>query len=178
MALISRLTHLMRADFHAVLDRVEEPELMLRQAVRDMEQELTHAQSRIERLTTQTEQLTARSESLTHALDDISGELDLCFETGNESLARHLVKKKLTTSQLIQAVQQKRADTDRKLAREQKTLAENRLRFESMRQKAEVLAAEERNCNDADIPFDEPGVIRDEDVEIAFLREKQQRAAS
>lgn len=178
MALISRLTQLVRADFHAVLDRVEEPGLLLRQAVRDMEQELAHAQSRIERLTAQTEQLNARSESLSSSLSDINAELDLCFETDNESLARHLVKKKLTTAQLMQAVKQKLAEADRKLAIEKKTQAENRLRFESMRQKADVLAADERDANDAQEAFDDPATIRDEDVEIAFLREKQRRAKS
>ncbi len=40
MALISRLTQLFQADFHAVLDRLEEPDALLRQAVRDMEDAL------------------------------------------------------------------------------------------------------------------------------------------
>ncbi len=37
MALVTRLTRLFQADFHAVLDRIEEPELQLRQAVREMQ---------------------------------------------------------------------------------------------------------------------------------------------
>ena len=34
MAIVTRLTRLFRADAHAVLDRLEEPEVLLRQAVR------------------------------------------------------------------------------------------------------------------------------------------------
>ena len=40
MALITRVSRLFQADFHAVLDRIEEPEVLLRQAVREMEEEL------------------------------------------------------------------------------------------------------------------------------------------
>ena len=40
MALINRVTRLFKADIHAVLDQIEEPEQLLRQAVRDMEEEL------------------------------------------------------------------------------------------------------------------------------------------
>ena len=40
MALINRVSRLFRADFHAVLDQIEEPELLLKQAIRDMEDEL------------------------------------------------------------------------------------------------------------------------------------------
>jgi len=37
MALVTRLTRLFQADFHAVLDRIEEPDLQLKQAVREMQ---------------------------------------------------------------------------------------------------------------------------------------------
>ena len=37
MALMTRVARLFRADLHAVLDRIEEPEVLLRQALREME---------------------------------------------------------------------------------------------------------------------------------------------
>ena len=40
MALITRVSRLFQADLHAVLDRIEEPEVLLKQAVREMEEEL------------------------------------------------------------------------------------------------------------------------------------------
>ena len=40
MALVTRLSRLFRADLNAVLDRLEEPEMLLRQAVREMEEEV------------------------------------------------------------------------------------------------------------------------------------------
>ena len=51
MTLITRLSRLFRADFHAVLDRIEEPETLLRQAIREMEEEIAcQEQAMAERL--------------------------------------------------------------------------------------------------------------------------------
>ena len=41
MALITRLSRLFQADMHAVLDKIEEPELLLKQAIREMEESIT-----------------------------------------------------------------------------------------------------------------------------------------
>ena len=45
MALINRFSRLFTADMHAVLDRIEEPDALLKQAVREMEEELTRMQT-------------------------------------------------------------------------------------------------------------------------------------
>ena len=55
MALITRISRLFKADFHAVLDQIEEPEQLLRQAIREMEDDLDatehdHKLSRMERM--------------------------------------------------------------------------------------------------------------------------------
>ena len=39
MALINRISRLFTADMHAVLDRLEEPDVLLKQALREMEDE-------------------------------------------------------------------------------------------------------------------------------------------
>ena len=40
MALVNRISRLFRADFHAVLDQIEEPDLLLRQAIREMQDDM------------------------------------------------------------------------------------------------------------------------------------------
>ena len=47
MALIKRLSRLFAADLHAVLDQIEEPEALLKQAVREMEEELARRAARV-----------------------------------------------------------------------------------------------------------------------------------
>ena len=47
MALINRISRLFKADFHAVLDQIEEPEALLKQAIRDMEDDVVNTEQRI-----------------------------------------------------------------------------------------------------------------------------------
>jgi len=37
MALMTRITHLFKADMHAIIDSIEEPSSVLKQAIREME---------------------------------------------------------------------------------------------------------------------------------------------
>ena len=47
MALITRVSRLLRADVHAVLDRLEEPDVLLQQAIRDMEEVVAEQRNQV-----------------------------------------------------------------------------------------------------------------------------------
>ncbi|MGB5177744.1 MAG: PspA/IM30 family protein [Gammaproteobacteria bacterium] len=178
MALITRVSRLFQADFHAVLDRIEEPEVLLRQAVREMEEELVHDEQRSRIMQHEQGQLTAREGDLEQSLHEIEEELDVCFDTGNDDLARACVKRKLEAQRCCKGLLRKSQALQKTLDDLNTRLRENRARLESMRQKAELLAAE----NTRERPVDNwtlPDIgVRDEDVEVAFLREKQHRRQS
>jgi phage shock protein A len=176
MALITRVSRLFRADFNAVLDRIEEPDLLLRQAVREMEEELARDDQRLKALQLEQAQLYARGAELERNLEHIEQELDVCFASGEEALARGVVKRKLETQRLAAVLARKRQalhDTATALAAQ---LDENRTRLESMRQKAEILAEELPAADEARASAD--CVVRQDEVEVALLREKQKRSRS
>ena len=178
MALITRVSRLFQADFHAVLDRIEEPEVLLRQAVREMEEDLASDDQRSRILQQEQGQLTARETDLEQTLHEIEEQLDVCFDSGNDDLARACIKRKLETQRFCKNLSRKRQALQEALDDLDTRLRENRARLESMRQKAELLAEENArarpadNCNLPDI------AVRDQDVEVAFLREKQHRRRS
>lgn len=176
MALITRVSRLFQADFHAVLDRIEEPEVLLRQAVREMEEELARDEQRSKVLTHEQRQLVTRETELEQALQDIEDELDTCFAAGNDDLARACIRRRLETQRLGKSLARKRGAISETLNELNTRLRENQARLESMRQKAELLAGENTRKADA---WSSPDVsVRDEDVEVAFLREKQHRSRS
>jgi phage shock protein A len=175
MALITRLTRLFRADVHAVLDRIEEPDVLLRQAVRDMEEECGRDAQRIALLGREREQLVARLAELDHALAECDEQLDVCFRSGEEDLARPVVRRQLEAQRLrrLAAGRLKGMDEDRAALRHR--LDDNHRRLEAMRQKAELLAEEAPQATQDGWLAPELAV-RDEEVEVALLREKQRRA--
>ena len=98
MALISRVTRLFRADLHAVLDSIEEPELLLRQAVREMEEEVDRQQQRARILGQRRELLKGREAETEAFLNGLEEQLDVCFDAGNDELARTQVRRRLEVS--------------------------------------------------------------------------------
>ena len=178
MALITRVSRLFQADFHAVLDRIEEPEVLLRQAVREMEEELARDEQRNRMLTHEQRQLVIREKEIRQSLHEIEEELDTCFEAGNDDLARTCIRRRLEMLRLEKELSRKHGAASETLEELNSRLNENRARLESMRQKAELLAGENARDQSADNWHIPDITVRDEDVEVAFLREKQHRSRS
>ena len=68
MALMTRVARLFRADVHAVLDRLEEPDVLLRQAIREMEESLAADREQARRLARELEATRGRVEETGRAL--------------------------------------------------------------------------------------------------------------
>jgi phage shock protein A len=182
MALITRVSRLFRADVNAVLDRMEEPELLLKQALREMEEALDRDEQRAKLLALELQQIASRRSDLEQRLGETEEELDLCFDNNNEALARVMLKRKLETERFTKFLERKQEELRIAADELKRRLDENRSRLQSMRQKAALLAAEEPG-GDAASGWTEPEcsrqfVVSDEDVELAFLRERQKRAQS
>jgi len=178
MALITRVSRLFRADLHAVLDRIEEPDVLLRQAVREMEEELARDEQRIKVLTHEHEQLVSRHRDIQQTLEGVEAELDVCFESGKDDLARALIRRKLEAQRFIRFLTRKHETLETTLAGLRGRVNENRTQLDSMRQKAELLAEDNTPAHPEE-PWSIPDTaVLAEDVEVAFLRERQKRGLS
>ena len=177
MALISRVSRLLRADLHAVLDHLEEPEVLLRQAVREMEEAITGDVARLRRLRHEHEHLEGRTRDLQQTLDNIDSELDVCFAAAEHELARSLCRRKLETEQLLQALGRRCEMTRRDLEALEERCRDQQLRFDAMRQKADLFSTEVAQAAEDAEPHPLSQVCGDA-VEVTFLREQQKRRAS
>jgi phage shock protein A len=176
MPLIHRVTRLFRADLHAVLDRVEEPDMLLKQAIREMEEAMAQDEQQLKVLNHEMGQLVARHDELQQNLTDLEAELDICFEAGHEDLAKALIKRKLETQGFEKFIKRRRQSLQSSITELSKRVEENRRRLDSMRQKAEVFS-EDIKSREQDNLWSAPDFsVRDEDVDVAFLREKQKRS--
>jgi phage shock protein A len=182
MALINRITRLFEADFHAVLDHIEEPGQLLRQAIRDMEDELARAEQRIALRAHEQDAVTARRSELESTIADFDAKLDLCFESGKDDLARTVIRKKLGAERNLKHLDSKHAANEQYLEEQRRLLEENTSTLESLRQKAELVSERTPSgggpgIHDTAWPARDMSVSDDE-IEIAFLREKSLRSTS
>ncbi len=176
MALVTRLTRLFQADFHAVLDRIEEPDLQLRQAVREMQLALEQNQQGLRLLEHEATHLANTLDKLQTSITALDEELDICLANDKDDLARDLVRRKLVTEKQRQAASEQSASIEMQQQTLQRQVDEQSQQLDSMKQKLELLVS-----ND-DASFDTTAghgdTIRSEEVEIALLREKERRVQS
>lgn len=175
MALITRLSRLFRADMHAVLDRIEEPQQLLQQAIREMEEALHQEEQQLKLMEHEQGELRRRRQGLEQGLAKSEEELDLCFESNKEELARSIIKRRLETERhgtLLAQKSEALAEQSRQL---KPRIEQHRAELQGMRQKAEFLSSESPVTTTG--PAAEVA-IRDDEIEVAFLREKQRRMRS
>lgn len=174
MALVTRLSRLFQADFHAVLDRIEEPDLQLRQAVREMQFTLDQEQQRLKLLQHEAVQLDKASRAASANLEGYDEELDICLAAKKDDLARDLIRRKLASVKQLQALQQQFASVELQRQDLEKQIDEQNQQLTSMKQKLELLVSDDEGFSSGE--FNHADTIRSEEIEIALLREKERRA--
>lgn len=175
MTLITRVSRFFKADLHAVLDQIEEPDLVLRQAVREMEEDLGRDRRRLDGLHARMEQNAARDAEIECSLSSIEEELDVCFEAGKDDLGRALIRRRLEGQRHRTLLSRKRREIQQQLARLETRIREHGEGLESMRQKAELLAPQAPDAGAGEAWDTMELTVHDADVEVAFLRERQRR---
>ncbi len=178
MALITRISRLLKADLHAVLDCIEEPDALLKQSIREMEEVLTEDEQTIQGLSQQHQQLKQRETDCQQSLNAIEEQLDICFNAQQNDLARLQIKRKLELQQLVKKLDRDNTSVLNTLEKSTTELEAKRLQLDSLRQQAEILS----KGNPFDIADNHQQThhceVRDEDIEVAFLREQQIRSQS
>ena len=174
MTLIKRMSRLLTADVHAVLDRIEEPDVLLKHAVREMEEALAHGEQRARALEHEHDALGERQRKSGALKTELELELEACFSSGNEDLARKIVRRKLETERLERHIAERRAALATELAAQRSSLDEQREQLDVMRQKAELLTATAARSDFSSGDF----AVGEAEVEVAYLRERQKRRPS
>jgi phage shock protein A len=141
-----------------------------------MEDALARDELRVKHLNADRAQMTNRLDELQTSHTRLDEELDVCFAADEDDLAKGVIRRQLETRKLGTILEHKRATIEEELGDLEARTAENRGRLESMRQKAEMLAETEPVGG----PFDPtPDVtVHADEVDVAYLCEKQKRSAS
>lgn len=176
MALVTRLARLFQADMHAVLDAIEEPALLLKQSIREMEESVAADEKQIRLWEHEQRQLASKRNRLEESLNDLEEKCALCFKSNQDDLARPFIKRKLEAQQAKWLLAEKITALQEKIARLAHLLTEHQAQLTAMKQIAEPFLEEGAVKT---THWDNPSSsVRDEDVEVAFLQEKQKWSAS
>ncbi len=174
MTIITRISRFIKADVHAVLDYLEEPDVLLRQSVREMEAELAATSCRIGEATKQLSQLEQRIIQLRAGLSESESELALCLSHSNDDLARSILRKKLITEKKLNQVLQEKGLLQTELKEWQQQQDSQRRAFECIKQQAEQIA--QTNLTTPTRLSESEWAVSEADIEVALLKAKSKEA--
>ena len=179
MTLVQRLTRFIKADLHGLLDSLEAPEDIVQQTIRDMEEALGQKAHHLSTLRTRLQRLQAEQHDLARVAQEIDHNIDLCFEAGNETLVRTLLRQRLDTRQQAQQLSCTLEDVQTQSATCERTIAEQRDQLAAVvahYQRYSATRPEPASAPPAMAPWGRHSSVTEETVELAFLEEKRRRA--
>lgn len=175
MTLMRRITRLFKADMHGLLDLLEEPEVVFKQAIRDMESEIGQGQQTLAERRQREERLRRASTQLESSINAYEEQIDIAFEAQNDDLARTFIRKKLEAENRLQATVRAIADMAAETNAMQHRLRDQQAQLDAIIAKMPLVASEP-SYTEPPVGSAAPSGVAEEDVEVAFLREKRKRA--
>ncbi len=181
MPLMTRIARLFKADLHSILDTLEEPSAVLKQSVRDMAAEIERNEGRRDALMRRAGQLANYVQEEERLLKETAQAIELCFHAGDERLCRSQIRRRLEIEKRLALAGRERA----MLAAEQdKLVAElgaQQAKLSAIQEKMALFVQEQQLQAPADASsyyLAREDAVSDEAVEVAFLAEKERRAAA
>jgi len=181
MTLIARITRLFKADLHGILDSLEEPEEVVKQAIRDMEEEIATKEHRLGELHTVLQRLAREAQELTASMQESERQIDLCFAAGNEPLAKSLIRKRLEMAKRARGIARAQDETRVKSEALASQIAEHKEQLAAVVQKLKLYEETQPSqpwALSLCAPLQGGGLVSDDEVEVAFLEEKRRRSSA
>ena len=178
MAIISRISRLLVSDLHALLERLEEPGLVLKQAIRDMEESLQAQKLQAQRGQTQLRRLERRGEELASRLLALDEQLDASIAAGRMDTARSTLRRKLQCDAQMALIKRQGAELEDQVVQLRDGIERRDVQLQGLREKAQLLCEVEDREPDDGIASDDGTWVNDQDVEAALIRELERRRAS
>lgn len=175
MAILTRLTRLLKADLHALLDRMEAPDVLLQQALRDMEAELQQSHQQQQQRQQQLNQMERLQHALQQQLLQQQSELDLCLDEHNDNLLRVLMRRHLETRQQLQLLQTRQQDLQAQITAAEQECQHQQSAFAALQSQAECWLTPAAAASP--IPA-HPPMVTEADIELALLKARRERSAS
>jgi len=169
--LFTRITTLLKADAHGVVESLEERSLLLKQYVREAELELHRKQARLDAIRDEERRLREaleRCESEARSLDE---DVRLALGSGKEDLARFAVRRLLPRRAEAKALAARIAEHADEATTLAAQLAKQREQFEALRTRVRAELAREPDRDDC-LGARVEAVVTDEEVGLELLRRR------
>lgn len=177
MSIVGRMVRLVKADVHGLLDLLEEPEVVLKQALRDMDQVIAEEESKLTELNAERESSERRSQRFRQAIEGTHLKIERALGAADDKIARSMVRRKLELERALQRECDKLSELKAQTERVDAEITRKKEKLEELREKVELFVAprpgeaRETAIDDPHAPF-----VSDDEVDAVLAELKRQAA--
>ena len=93
MGIMTRLMRLCKADIHGIMDQLEDKSLLLKQYLRDMEEDLDRKEAELKNIVASRQQAQRDYQRCTRECEKLDKDIEAAIEKDKDDIARSLIKK-------------------------------------------------------------------------------------
>ncbi|MFN8473323.1 MAG: PspA/IM30 family protein [Anaerolineae bacterium] len=142
--IFERISTILRANINDMLDHAEDPEKMINQIIRDMEDAIRDARSQTTEMLAQQKLLEARVADTQKEVNDWNRKAELAVQQNRDDLAREALRRSRDYQSQLAVYQQQLADQEALVARLRQQLDELESKYESAKRQRDTLIARSR----------------------------------
>src|SRR5580704_10501564 len=172
MALLERVTTLIRANLNDLVDQAEEPEKMIKQLILDMENQLLQVKTQVAIAMADQHVLIKKQKEHELSAEDWVRKAELAVEKGHDDLARAALERSMTARNIAVNFTEQVADQTAQVENLKTALRKLDLKLAEARNKSEVLIAQHRRSRALTRASDAGMAIGDGSKAAAFDRVK------
>ncbi len=172
MALLERVTTLIRANLNDLIDKAEHPEKMIKQIILDMENQLLQVKTQVAIAIADQHLLEKKQKENEDKISDWTRKAELALDKKQEDLARAAIERSLQYKQLAESFTQQIADQRLQVETLKNALHKLQEKLQEARAKSDILMAEHRRARTLDKAADARLPLESRDPGAAFDRMK------
>lgn len=171
MKFIDRLSLLVKADAHGVLEQLEERTLLAKQHLREAELELTRKRARAEALEDESRRLAEEASRLDGEIRSLDEDVELALAGGKEELARYALRRLLPKRRASEELRRRTAESDEERQRLVERISAQEIELDTLSRRVRARLAADRAQENERTGFIEVPAA-DEEIEIELMRRR------
>ena len=178
MGIITRVVKIFKADIHGVMDQLEDPSLLLKQHLRDMEEVLNDKEVKLKKLLASRDQAQQDYDRFTRQGEKLEQDLNVAIEKKKDDIAKMLIKKRIPLNNLCDELMRHMDTLDQKITRFRKRLDEQHLLYDQLKQRSAAYFHREEMMQWGEtiskiIPENFHVELSEKEIELELLRRKE-----
>lgn len=178
MGIMTRILRLWKADIHGVMDQLEDKELLLKQYLREMENDLQKKEGRVQQLADASRKINNDLCTRRQEIDKLEKDLMLALRKENDEIAKTLIRKQRIELKHCEHLQQQCKILTEEKEQLSELLDEQRLQYASLKAKAATYRCQGQNNSftEADTIFSEASnafTVGEDEIDLELMRRKE-----